>query len=83
MANIQRNSKHDPRVGKKKKKTDLEITEKLELLDKKHKSVILARVPTSNKIEQSMNTLRKDVEDIKSLNQISSNEKIHWVGLTD
>lgn len=80
MANIQRNSKHDPLV-EKKIKTDLEITEKLELLDKKRKSVILARVPTSNKIEQSMNTLRKDVEDIKSLNQIPS--KIHWMGLTD
>lgn len=52
--------------GKKQQiETDLEITQKLELLDENSKSVILAIVPKSNKIEESMNTLRKDLEDIK------------------
>lgn len=62
----QENVTHNKGKKQQQIETDLEITRKLELLDENSKSVILAIVPKSNKIEEIMNMLRKDLEDIKT-----------------
>lgn len=59
---------------------DLEMAQKLELLYKDIRSVILPKGPKFKKVKESISMLRKDLEEIKRLKQISTDKKyIRWL----